>query len=223
MIIACLHTADSNSAILDEVAPAGVTLTHVVRADLLKRAVEAGGADDAILDEAVEVLSAMEGDVRLLTCTSIGAAAERVGALRVDKALATQAAMAAGPGGKVHVFVTFESTIGPTMSLFERAAWPVGAEVEVHMVEGAKEAFFAGESNRYFDLIAAEGDKVRGGVVALAQVSMTPAARRMKRSALTSPAAALEAVIGAVQPKTSTDAPDGVVAGAPPEGEGAAP
>ena len=54
MRIACLHTVDSNIAVFEAAASGlpGVTLTHHVRADLLKRAEAAGQLTDEIRDEA---------------------------------------------------------------------------------------------------------------------------------------------------------------------------
>ena len=75
MKIACLHTAESNIVFFEEAAKAmGVEVSHTVRADLYQRAIALGGADEAILAETAEALSMMEGDVVLLTCSSIGAA-----------------------------------------------------------------------------------------------------------------------------------------------------
>lgn len=188
MIIACLHTADSNIPIFEAARPDGATLTHHVRADLLARAIAEGGASEAVLTETAEELSRLSGDVALLTCSSIGAAATRVGALRVDAALAKAAAAA---GGEVEVFVTTPSTIAPTGDLFRAE----GAHPVVTMVEGALAAFQQGRLDDYLRLIADAADQSKANVVALAQASMAPAADLMRRAALTSPAAGLRAAV----------------------------
>ena len=61
MRIACLHTVDSNIAVFEAAASGlpGVTLTHHVRADLLKRAEAAGQLTDEIRDEVLARLLAL--------------------------------------------------------------------------------------------------------------------------------------------------------------------
>lgn len=189
MKIACLHTADSNAPLFDEAAAAlGVEVSHTVRADLYKRAIDLGGADETILAEAAAALTELEGDVRLLTCSTIGAAAGRAGALRVDDALA-EAAVA--NGGDVAVFVTTPTTIEPTRSLFAGHAVRTGAQIHVTMVEGALDAFLTGELDEYAAMIAQAADRAGADVIALAQASMAPAASLMRRNALTSPMAGM--------------------------------
>lgn len=186
MIIACLHTADSNIPIFEAACPEGVKLTHRVRPDLLARAIAAGGATEEVLAETAEELGALTGDAILLTCSSIGAAAPRSGALRVDTALAKAAAAA---GGTVEVFVTTPSTIQPTGDLFRQE----GVEPKVTLIDGALTAFQENRLDDYLNLIAAAADRSTADVVALAQASMAPAAEQMRRPALTSPAAGLRA------------------------------
>lgn len=74
VIIACLHTAQSNIAVFETAArevgfPPSV-LSHEVRADLLARAEEAGGVTDEIADETAAALQALShmADVVILTC-----------------------------------------------------------------------------------------------------------------------------------------------------------
>jgi len=75
MRIACLHTAASNAAVFDAACPAGVTLSHAVRSDLLAAAEVAGGLTTEIALETAAALRRLEGDRVLLTCSTIGAAA----------------------------------------------------------------------------------------------------------------------------------------------------
>lgn len=187
MKIACLHTAESNAPLFDEAAAAlGVEVTHVVRADLYRRAIAQGGADEAILSETAAALSELQGDVVLLTCSTIGAAAARVGAHRVDAALAEAAVK---DGGVVEAFVTTPTTIETTRALFEGHAAATGATITVTLIDGALDAFLAGDLTEYAAIIAAVANRSGADVVALAQASMAPAAKQMRRRALTSPMA----------------------------------
>ncbi|MFN3262410.1 MAG: hypothetical protein ACE37J_17835 [Pikeienuella sp.] len=197
MKIACLHTMESNAALFDAACPEGATLVHAVREDLIARAVATGGASEALLEEAAEALRALMresgADALLLTCTSIGGAAARAGAIRVDEALAAAAAAEAGTGGLIDVLISLPSTEGPTREMFERHAAAAGARIRIVLVEGALAAFQAKDLERYAALVAAAADRSEAPVVALAQASMAPAAARARRAVMTSPAAALAA------------------------------
>lgn len=197
MKIACLHTMESNIPLFDAVRPEGVELEHHVRADLLQRALAAGGAGEDILEEAAEALRALSSaDGVLLTCSTIGLAAARAGAARVDEALAREAADKA-QGGRIAALVTAPSTVEPTRELFESVAAGTGATVEIVLIEGAIEKFQAGDLDDYARMVAEAADACDADVVALAQASMAPAAALAKRETLTSPGAGLTAVVRA--------------------------
>lgn len=208
MRIACLHTVDSNVPVFEAAASglSGVTLSHLVRADLLKRAEAEGGLTDAIRDEAAELLAglAASADAVLLTCSTVGPAAERadllapVPVLRVDAALASAAVARAAAGkGRVDVLCTVQTTIGPTRALFERVADGTDVTIAMHVAPGAWEAFRAGDIAEYQRRIAQAADDLFAEgteVVAFAQASMAGAAALCARGApLTSPAAGLAA------------------------------
>jgi len=208
MRIACLHTVDSNIAVLEAAAASlpGVTLSHHVRADLLKRAESAGGLTDAIRDEAAELLGelAKGADAVLLTCSTVGPAAERadllapVPVLRVDGALASAAiAKAAAGKGRVAVLCAVQTTVEPTRALFERVADGTEVKISMHIAPGAWDEFRAGDLPAYHRLVAEAADKLYAQgheVVAFAQASMAAAAALCTRGApLTSPAAGLAA------------------------------
>ncbi len=211
--IACLHTADSNIAVFDEASRslglAGIRLHHAVRADLLAAAERAGGLTPAIAAETAALLRDLtaEADAVLLTCSTLGPAAEAaspdaaVPVLRVDAALAAEAVKA---GGRVVVLCAVETTVAPTRCLFEAAARATGAEIDVAVVPQAWEAFKAGESDRYRNLVAraAAAARANGATrVALAQASMAGAAALLPADSrpLTSPAAGLAAAIAAAR------------------------
>jgi hypothetical protein len=210
--IACLHTAESNIAVFDsslrDLGPVGVELRHSVRADLLAAAEEAGGLTSPIIEQTANALGALcnEADAVLLTCLTLGPAAEAaaesapIPVLRVDAALAHKAVK---DGGKVAVLCAVETTLEPTRLLFEKAAQATGAEIVMWLVPGAWEAFRAGDRNRYLSMIAQAADEAtRNGAkqVALAQASMAGAVdlastgRHLLNSSMAGLAAAIEAV-----------------------------
>ncbi|MEX2518092.1 MAG: hypothetical protein WD969_02030 [Paracoccaceae bacterium] len=201
MKIACLHTLEANAALFDAACPPGVTLVHGLREDLLKRAIERGEADEEIIEETAAALRALAAETGadgiLLTCTTIAPGAERAGAIRVDAALAEDAAKAAGRGGVIEALITIPTSADPTRAIFERFAGPVGATVRVTLIEGALAAVQAHDLDGYAAIIAAAVDRSDADVVALAQASMAPAAPLAKRAALTSPAAGLSAAVAA--------------------------
>lgn len=194
MKIACLHTLEANAALFDEACPEGVMLEHHTREDLLNKAIERGEADEEIIEETAAALRALKADGVLLTCTTIAPGAERAGAVRVDAALAEAAAQAAGRG-VIDVLITIHTTEPATRAIFERYAAETGAAVRITLVDNALAAFQERRLDDYAALIAAAADRCEGDVVALAQASMAPAAKRARREVMTSPAAGLAAVI----------------------------
>ena len=214
--IACLHTADSNVQVFDtaleELGTKGVTLHHSVRADLLAAAEQAGGLTPEIAERTAVVLRHLcdGADVVLLTCSTLGPAAEVAAAaasvpvLRVDAMLARAAVRG---GGKIAVLCAVQATMAPTRLLFEEEARATGAEVAMHLVPGAWDAFKAGDHSRYLAMIATAAHEAFQGdatQVVLAQASMAGAAAGAAklgtgaRTPLTSPVAGLAAAIEAV-------------------------
>ena len=209
--IACLHTAESNLAVFDaalrQLGLAGVELRHSVRADLLAAAERVGRLTPAIAAETANALLELcdGADAVLLTCSTLGPAAEAaaktasVPVLRVDAALAHEAVKG---GGKIVVLCAVQTTVEPTRLLFEEAARGTGAEIAVHLVPHAWKAFKAGDRDRYLAMIAQAADEaVRSGAarVALAQASMADAATLVAadQQPLSSPMAGLAAAITA--------------------------
>ena len=209
--IACLHTAESNVAVFDaalsKLGLASVELRHHVRADLLDAAAHAGGLTPAIMAQTAEALRGLcdEADAVLLTCSTLGAAAElatnttSIPVMRVDAALAREAVK---DGGRIAVLCAIETTVEPTKLLFEAAAHATGAEVVVRLVPHAWEAFKAGNRDRYLAMIAQAVDEtMRFGAtrVALAQASMAGAATLVATGPplLDSPTVGLAAAIAA--------------------------
>ncbi|MGY5806494.1 aspartate/glutamate racemase family protein [Rhizobium sp. LEGMi198b] len=213
MLIACLHTAESNIAIYDEAAkelglPAGA-LRHHVRADLLFAAERAGGLTPEIEAETAAVLQqlAQDADAVVLNCSTLGPAAllaantSTAPIVRADGALAENAVKS---GGKVAVLCTTETTIAPTTRLFEEAARTTGAEIDLRLIKGAWALFRAGEQDAYLAGIAeATAAAYREGAktVVFAQASMTGAAALLGDEyarPMTGPTVALEAATTAI-------------------------
>ena len=191
MKIACLHTAESNVAIFEAARPDGVSLTHVVRPDLLAAA-EAGGLTPEIAAATARALNVLRdsADAVVLTCSTLGPAAGAAGALRADAALA-EAAVAGG--GAVEVLCAAPSTLAATAALFGAAARRTGARVTIRLVPGAWALFHAGDHAAYAERIARDAEASRADVVVLAQTSMAPAAGLTERAVLTCPGIALAA------------------------------
>ncbi len=200
MIISCLHTADSNIDVFDEACPNGVTLRHNVRPDFLQAATDGLSLGVVARTQGVLRSLAKGSDAVLLTCSTLGPAAEgveaRVPVQRVDAALARQACVG---GSEVAVICAAPSTLAPTRKLFRTAASKIGVDVRIILVDCAWETFLSGDREGYLNMIAGAADLAMGDVVALAQASMAPAARLTRRPVLTSPAAGLQAAIDAAR------------------------
>jgi hypothetical protein len=210
--IHCLHSANSNIAVFEaarrRLGHRQLMLKHRVRSDLLAAAEAAGAPTPEILDKtAAELrLLARGGDTVLLTCSTLGEAVSLAArdlpmpVLRADEALAAAAVAAGGP---VIVLCAAGTTTGPTRLLFEQLAMVTGASVEVRLVPGAWEAFRAGDTARYFALVAeaADGAAAEGATVALAQASMAGAVPLVRRQPppLASPDVGLAAALAAAE------------------------
>lgn len=115
----------------------------------------------------------------LVTCSSLGEAAERARAwtdipvFRVDEPMAAQA-VAAGP--RIGVLATLPATLAPTRALLRRKADDRGSAYELResVCPGAFEALRAGAPERHDGIVAAEARRLGGevDVLVLAQASM---------------------------------------------------
>jgi hypothetical protein len=191
-----LHTADSNAELfqnlLDDMAP-DIAARHVVRADLLQRALDRGRFDGDIYDDAVAAFAELTletgpGSTILCTCSTIGAAADAVNAaqeqvtiLRIDRPMMQQAITL---GRSIAVVATFETTLEPTLALLRRVADDNGTAVDIQPVvlKRARQAFVDGDRERYIREIAAGLAQVGSGrdVIVLAQASMAQALEAYK-------------------------------------------
>lgn len=206
--VACLHTAASNVAIFEEAATGlNLDLHHIVRADLLAAAIEAGDLDTAVIRDTETVLrdAAKGADFVLLACSTLGPIADRITSpvpmLRIDRALAelAVAVAAAAPGGRVVVLYTFPGTRQATEELFCEVASGTNAIIDMQLVAGAWDLFQVGDQQRYGAVIAAAADDALAAgaaSIAFAQASMAPAVALCRAAKpLTSPQAALRAAL----------------------------
>lgn len=184
-MLALLHTSPTHIPVFEALRDEdhqGLELQHFVDEELLARARRE--SPEAVADEVRAALDRAVGEgarAVLCTCSTIGAVAEAaaddagVPVLRSDRPMAA-AAVAAGP--RIVVLASVESTFGPTVSLIEEEARRAGTPVEVRtrLVEGAWEAFAAGDGEGCARLVAAAADAVsEADAIVLAQGSMAPA------------------------------------------------
>lgn len=212
-VINCLHTAESNIAVFEAAHRAlqrrDLRLQHRVRADLLAAAQRPDADLQRILADAAHELQALaaDADAVLLTCSTLGPAADaarRASAtpvIRVDEAFAAAATRAGGP---VVVLCAVASTMAPTGALFEAAARDSGATIEMRLVPDAWDRFTAGDLDGYLALAAAAADAAAsrnpGATIALAQASMAGAAGLCHTATpLVSPGAGLAAALQAAE------------------------
>ncbi|MFF4249749.1 aspartate/glutamate racemase family protein [Streptomyces sp. NPDC001663] len=184
-MLALLHTSPAHvpvfDALRDEDHP-GLELRHFVDEDLLARARRE--SPEAVADEVRAALDKAVGEgarAVLCTCSTIGAVAEAAAAgtgvpvLRSDRPMAAAAVAA---GSRIVVLASVESTFVPTVSLIEEEAVRAGRPVQVRtrLVEGAWDAFAAGDTEGCARLVAEAADAVTDAdAIVLAQGSMAPA------------------------------------------------
>lgn len=189
MIAGLLHTVPALAATFDgmvaEAVP-GVERQHVVDAWMLETAIREGVTPQVQQRVATHLAHLAEcgADAVLVTCSSIGEAAEQASAgmsipvLRVDEPMAAEAVRRAGDGS-VAVFATNTATLGPTTRLIERHVAERGsrATVKTTVVAGAAAARAEGRPEEHDRLVA---EAVRSAadsaaVIVLAQASMADA------------------------------------------------
>jgi hypothetical protein len=218
MIVGVLHTVPALAPVFDALIAeraSDLRRIHVADGWLLETARRVGVTDAVRASVAAHVQGLEAGGARavLVTCSSIGEAAEEadrqvgIPVLRVDAAMADEAVRIAAAGtGRVAVLATLESTLGPTGRLVERAAAGGPVTVTSTVVPGAAERADAGDRAGADALIA---DAVRqaavaADVVVLAQASMAGAAEAaaVDVPVLTSPAGGVRALLAVLEGRT---------------------
>jgi len=183
--VGAIHTVGTLVPVFGELAGdllPGATLTDVVDESLLGDAIAAGVLTPEIEDRlAGHVRSLIDHgvDAVLVTCSSLGAAVDRlarlapVPLLRVDAAMADAAVR---DGTKIGVLATLSTTMAPTVDLIRHRAHDAGADVQVvsYLCDGAFAALKAGEVHRHDELVRAglRALEPEADLVALAQASM---------------------------------------------------
>ncbi|HEY3107510.1 MAG TPA: aspartate/glutamate racemase family protein, partial [Chloroflexota bacterium] len=180
--VVLIHTVASLPTTFDQLAAEllpGVEVEHVVDEALLQETMRAGGLTDGVrarfADDARRAL-ATAPDAVVLTCSSVGPAADGLDVHRIDQAMAERAVEL---GARIGVAATVPTTLGPTSELIERAAGAAGRPVEVRtrLVEGAFDALRGGQPEEHDRLVMAALRELAAWaeVVVLAQASMARA------------------------------------------------
>jgi hypothetical protein len=205
-----LHTAEVHvetfDALVAHAAP-DVDVVHLVAPDLLADARALGPDDPLVVDatrDALADLERQEPDVVVCTCSTISGVAELLETpdgpdiVRIDRPLATNIVTTAG---KAALVATVESTLAPTLAVFEeeRAARAGDTELVVVMCQRAWPHFEAGRIEQYLESIAHEVDALDDtyDAVVLAQASMAAARDLVAKPERvhSSPVPALEAAL----------------------------
>jgi hypothetical protein len=209
-----LHTAEVHvptfEALARELLPSAGTV-HRVDPEALELA-RRDTTTEGVRAVVAAHLAALHGDgcqVVLCTCSSLGGIAEELSGdglkvIRIDRPMLRRA-VTLGP--RIGVLVALTSTVEPTTRLLAEEAAEVGADinVEVSVVEGAWDAFLAGDAETYHAGVAKAARALAGrcDVVVLAQASMEPAVALLaglETPVLTSPRSAVEAVADVLRP-----------------------
>ncbi|WP_037577738.1 aspartate/glutamate racemase family protein [Phaeacidiphilus oryzae] len=194
--VCVLHTVAALPAVFDpllrELAPRARPY-HVVDESLLADTVAYGPLPRtaARLAGYVQHAEAAGADAVLVTCSSIGPAAELarplagIPVLRIDQPMAEEAVRT---GRRIAVLATLDSTLAPTADLIRRAAGSLGAGLTLTTTTcpGAYEARTGGDPARHDELIAEEARRLAAGhdVLVLAQASMAGALAALPADAL---------------------------------------
>lgn len=137
-----IHTVhslpDSFGKLCDELLP-GVEVEHVVDESLLRDTLQAGRLTDDVrarFRTRAEAALAAQPDAVVLTCSSVGPAADGMPVQRIDAAMADRAVRM---GTKIGVAATVPTTLTATSDLIRAAAERAGKSVEIRtaLAEGA--------------------------------------------------------------------------------------
>lgn len=164
--LAFLHTVESNIAPFEKAAvSAGFDRPcHHVRPELLARATEEGGVGPALEADVVAALDKglAEADLVFLTCSSIGAVADKMSqqglpVVRTDQVLADAVladAIASPHAASVAVLVVAPSSVEPTTALFKARQRAMKADhiaLDVILLPEVWDYLLAGDMAQYLD------------------------------------------------------------------------
>ena len=189
--VVMIHTVGTNPAAFDKLSAEllpGVAVEHVVDESLLQDTIRLGELTSATRERFAEHARralASKPDAVMLTCSSVGPAADGLGVQRIDQAMAERAVAL---GTRIGIAATLPTTLGPTSDLVRSAAAKAGKQVEIRteLAEGAFALLAAGDAAEHDRRVRAALERLAdwADVVVLAQASMARA---------TSGAASLEA------------------------------
>lgn len=185
MRLALLHTSPVVVSALAKLAAQilpEVEVVHLVDEALIKNTIAAGKLEKASIRRlAAMAQGAAEAgaDAVLVTCSSVGRAAEIAAemvdapVLRIDEAMADEAVER---GEKIGVCATLPTTLGPTAELIRSRAAARGVERQIveRLCEGAFDAVSRGDGAEHDRLVAAGLRELAEevDVIVLAQASM---------------------------------------------------
>jgi Asp/Glu/hydantoin racemase len=186
--VVLIHTVASNERVFGELCAEimpGVPARHVVDESLLGDTIATGHLTDDVRQRFrrhAEAARREGAEIIMLTCSSVGPAADGLGdelgipVLRVDEAMAERAVAL---GTRIGVAATLPTTLEPTAALVRRAAERADARVEVtsRLAEGAFQALREGQAERHDALVmqALQALAAQTDVIVLAQASMARA------------------------------------------------
>jgi Asp/Glu/hydantoin racemase len=217
--VAFIHTVTTLPVVfkglVTELAPQ-IDMYHVVDESLLQNTIRNGELSKTTIYRLVTYLMLAQqagADAAMVTCSSIGAAAEiarsmvSIPVLRVDEPMAEKAL--AG-GSRIGVAATVRTTLTPTVSLIERKASAAGKNVRVisKLCEGAFDAFIAGDTAKHDALVKTGLLELipQVDVIVLAQASMARIVESLSESdrllpILSSPRLAVEHLARTLAPR----------------------
>jgi aspartate/glutamate racemase len=181
--LALVHTTAVTVSVLGSLCRSelpGVRVVNLLDDSLLEDVMVAGEVTapvEARLAAYVAQAKVLGADAVLCCCSSVGEAAERIGASaplpvwRIDAAMAEEAARI---GGSAIVLATVATTLGPTARLVERAFATRRGSVESVLVADAFDRLRAGDAAAHDALVAkaVEHAAAKAHVIVLAQASM---------------------------------------------------
>ena len=209
--ISFIHTGQVHiekfASLVTELAP-NLLVNHVVDESLLIHAQKFGV--DSVLESNLmvhlETLSTVS-KVIVVTCSSIGGIAERIGNLngckiqRIDQAMAD---FAVEHGNNILVIAALESTLAPTRELLTKSISEHNANptLTFYHIENAWDYFLSGQMDKYYDQISAViiSNENKYDLIVLAQASMSGVQNQVNVSipVLSSPRLGVERAIRAL-------------------------
>ena len=180
--VVMIHTVaslpETFGRLCDELLP-GVQVEHVVDESLLQETLREGRlTDDVRARFSARAASALaeRPDAVVLTCSSVGPAADGTEVHRIDRAMADRAVRM---GKRIGVAATVPTTLGATSELIRRAAEEAGREIELRseLADGAFQALREGRGEEHDRLVQAALGRLAPlvDVIVLAQASMARA------------------------------------------------